>query len=77
MLEGDLWVLVDYRGKRMWGSGCSEQKMCFWEDVWDPRSWRIGKDEAFGYGWFKLYALNFGGDANDTGVSEEESDDAV
>jgi hypothetical protein len=83
MLEGDLWVLVDYRGKRMWGSGC-EQKMCCWEDVWDPRSWRIGKDEAFGYSWFKLYALDFGyesedgsGDANDTGDSEEESDDAV
>jgi len=82
MLEGDSWVLVDYRGKRMWGSGC-EQKMCFWDDIWDPRSWRIGKDEAFGYGWFK-YALDSGheseddsGDANDTSDSEEESDDAV
>ena len=68
-----LWVLVDYRGKRMWGSGC-EEKMCFWEDVWDPRSWRIGKDEAFGYGWFK-YSRDFDYESeDDTSDFEGDSD---
>jgi hypothetical protein len=82
MLKRDSWVLVDYRGKRMWGTGC-EQKMCFWEDVWDSSSWRIGKDEDFGYGWFK-YALDSGYESVDAyspsdseEESDEESDDAV
>jgi len=45
------WVMVDYRGKRMWGNMC-EKKMCFWKDPWNLKTWKLGeKKEAFTKRW--------------------------
>ena len=33
---------MDYKGK-MWGSHC-EPIMCYWDDVWDSASWKLGSD---------------------------------
>jgi hypothetical protein len=56
----------------MWANMICQEKACFWEDVWDPRSWRIGKEETFGYDWFN-YAPYFDAISN----FEEHPDDAV
>jgi hypothetical protein len=48
------WYLVDYEGKRMWGSLC-EPIMCYWDDVWEPTSWKLGSEgRKFGPFWFGL-----------------------
>jgi hypothetical protein len=36
------WIMVDYRGKRMWGNMCDDAEMCFWNDPWEFESWRLG-----------------------------------
>jgi len=46
-----LWVLVDYQGKRMWANRC-QQKICYWIDIWDLGTWKVGEKDAFGKGWF-------------------------
>jgi hypothetical protein len=43
-------VMVDYRGKRMWGTGCDD-KMCYWDDVWELKTWRLGENDAFTKDW--------------------------
>lgn len=56
------WYLVDYEGKRMWGSLCVPI-MCYWDDVWEPTSWKLGSEgRKFGPFWFGL---------GDDGESEE------
>jgi hypothetical protein len=45
-------VIVDYRGKRMWGTMC-EDKMCHWDDVWELKTWRLGENDAFTKDWFR------------------------
>jgi len=45
------WVMVDYRGTRMWGTMCND-KMCYWDDVWKLKTWRLGEDESFTKNWF-------------------------
>jgi hypothetical protein len=37
-------VLVDYLGKRIWGNFCDVTKMVFWDDVWEVKTWRLGKN---------------------------------
>ena len=43
-------VMVDYRGKRMWGTRCDD-KMCYWDDVWELKTWRLGENDAFTKDW--------------------------
>ena len=51
-LEKSRWYLVDYGGKRIWGSGC-KPIMCYWDDVWDPTSWKLGVEGCeLGPEWF-------------------------
>jgi hypothetical protein len=45
------WVMVDYRGRRMWGTMCND-KMCYWHDVWKLKTWRVGEEESFTKHWF-------------------------
>jgi hypothetical protein len=45
-------AIVDYRGKRMWGTMC-EDKMCYWDDVWELKTWRLGENDAFTKDWFR------------------------
>jgi hypothetical protein len=70
------WVMVDYRGKRMWGNMC-EQKMCFWNDPWDLKTWRLGeKKEAFTKRWVVKDWLSYDdSDGNSGDGSAEVSDD--
>lgn len=51
----DQCFLVDYVGKRMWGSE-SIPVMCYWgDDVWDPTSWKLGSEgRKFGKEWFAM-----------------------
>jgi hypothetical protein len=44
------WILVNYEEKLMWGNMC-EPELCVWDDVWDPKSWRVGNYDTFGLGW--------------------------
>jgi len=37
-------VLVDYRGKRIWGNLCDVTKMVFWDDIWEVKTWRLRKN---------------------------------
>lgn len=46
------WIIVDYRGRRMWGSKC-KYKMCYWEDVWDIKTWRVGESGTFGFDYIR------------------------
>jgi hypothetical protein len=62
------WVMVDYRGKRMWGNMC-EQKMCFWNDPWNLKTWRLGENEAFTKRWVFIYWASYDD-------SDDDSDDA-
>lgn len=48
----DRWYLVDYEGKRMWGSKC-EPILCYWDDMWDSKSWKLGLEGSeLGQDWF-------------------------
>ena len=57
--SGDLddrwWIIVDYRGKRMWGDMSCKQKLCFWDDVWEVKTWTVGQQEPLGEDWFISY----------------------
>ena len=71
------WVMVDYRGKRMWGNMC-EQKMCFWNDPWNLKSWRLGeKKETFTKRWVICDWVSYDDDSDDDSGdgSGELSDD--
>jgi hypothetical protein len=50
-----MWFMVDYVGKRMWGSE-NMPVMCYWgDDVWDPTSWKLGSEGSkFGEEWFAM-----------------------
>jgi hypothetical protein len=45
------WIVVDYSGRRIWGNFCAPTEMCVWEDIWDPKSWKFGLDNAFFPDW--------------------------
>jgi hypothetical protein len=52
VMQVDRWYLVDYKGKRMWGSKC-EPIPCYWDDMWDSKSWKLGLDRSeLGPDWF-------------------------
>jgi len=46
------FVIVDYVGKRMWGTQ-TRPVMCYWgDDIWDPTSWKLGSEgRKFGIFW--------------------------
>jgi hypothetical protein len=58
----DAWIIVDYRRKRIWGNMC-QQKMCYWDDVWEVKTWKLGPDKrAFQEDWvIKDYDSGGGG----------------
>jgi hypothetical protein len=60
------WIIVDYGGKRMWGDMC-RQTLCFWDDIWEPRTWKIGKKDLFKGLWID--------DDSDDGDSDGLSDE--
>ena len=52
VMEEDRWYLVDYEGKRMWGSKC-KPILCYWDDMWDSKSWTLGLEGIeLGLDWF-------------------------
>ena len=66
------WVMVDYQGKRMWGNMC-EQKMCFWNDPWNLKSWRLGeKKETFTKRWVINDWLSYDDSDDDLGAGAGE-----
>jgi len=48
------WIIVDYQGKRIWGDMC-QQEMCYWDDVWDVKTWRLGEQKPFDDYWIIEY----------------------
>ena len=62
--SGDLddrwWIMVDYRGKRMWGDMSCKQKLCFWDDVWEVKTWTVRQQEPLGEDWFISYDKDWG-----------------
>jgi hypothetical protein len=51
------WIIVDYSGRRIWGSFCAPTELCVWEDIWEPKSWKFGLDNAFFPDW-KIFGLD-------------------
>jgi hypothetical protein len=51
------WIVVDYSGRRIWGNFCAPTEICVWEDIWDPKSWKFGLDNAFFPDW-KIFGLD-------------------
>ena len=35
----------------MWGTMCKD-KMCYWDDIWELKTWRLGENDAFTKDWF-------------------------
>ena len=48
--DREWWILVNYQEKLMWGNMCKPE-LCIWDDVWDPKSWRVGNYDTFWLGW--------------------------
>jgi hypothetical protein len=59
-LDDRWWIIVDYRGKRMWGDISCKQKLCFWDDVWEVKTWTVGQQEPLGEDWFISYDKHWG-----------------
>jgi len=58
-ISDDIWFLVDYGGKRFWGNFC-KLDFCYWDDIWDPTSWKVGsRGRRLQRDWF-LYVDIFG-----------------
>ena len=51
------WIVVDYSGRRIWGNFCAPTEICVWEDIWDPKSWKFGLDNAFFPDW-KIFGFH-------------------
>ena len=61
------WIVVDYRGRRIWGNFC-EPQMCVWGDVWNLKSWKIAS-HTFRQ-WFSSVD-----DSDDDSDDNDDSDD--
>lgn len=79
---GERWYVVDYKEKRMLGSSC-EPIFCYWDDVWDTTSWKLGSEgHEYGRDWFFYPDLDYNlsdyeddddGDTDESGASDEDS----
>jgi len=76
----DHWYVVDYGGKRMLGGSC-KPVMCYWDDVWDSTTWKLGLEgQEYGRDWFHCPDLNYiegdnedQGDTGGTGAIDEDT----
>jgi len=49
-VSANWWFLVNYREKLIWGNMC-EPKLCVWDDVWEPSSWKVEEHKTFDQDW--------------------------
>ena len=72
--EDPWWIIVDYWGKRMWGDISCKQKLCFWDDVWEVKTWTVGEQEPFGEDWFISYEEEWGSSDHEWEDHDDEYD---